>query len=282
MTGDPSPLERALAHLLRPLIRILLRHGIAYRTFSDIARTVYVQVAADEFHLPGRKQTTSRIATITGLSRKEVGQRREHPFPTDAQAATRYNRAARVIAGWVRDTDFHDEAGSPGELPVEGDTGFATLVARHGGDIPPRAILDELIRVGAVERTHDDRVRLLRRAYVPVHDTAQKLYLLGTDVRDLVTTIDHNLQDTGSAPRFQRKVVYDNIPEEFAPAFRKLAAERAQDLIEELDAWLAQRDRDRSPGVGGSGRVRLGLAAHLIEDRENTTQAESNHHGDPP
>ena len=280
VTGEPTPLAKALARLLRPLIRILLRHGIPYRTFSDIARSVYVQVADEEFALPGRKQTTARIATLTGLSRKEVSQRRDQPLPDDEQARAHYNRAARVIAGWVRDPEFHNGPEQPAALDVEGERGFGALVERYAGDIPPRAILDELERVGAVQRDDRGAVHLLQRAYVPVRDATQKLYLLGTDVGDLVATIDHNLQDTGDCPRFQRKVVYDNIPEEFVPAFRQLASERAQTLIEELDRWLAQRDRDRSPAVGGTGRVRLGLAAHLIEDHSPETDSAPDHRGD--
>lgn len=45
---------------------------ISHRTFSDLAKRVYVQVAADEFRIHGRKQTVSRIAILTGRTRKDV------------------------------------------------------------------------------------------------------------------------------------------------------------------------------------------------------------------
>ena len=38
------------------------------------------------------------------------------------------------------------------------------------------------------------------------------LHILGTDVASLVETIDHNLQHGAADPRFQRKVMYDNLP----------------------------------------------------------------------
>jgi hypothetical protein len=44
---------------------------------------------------------------------------------------------------------------------------------------------------------------------VPDADTEQRLYILGTDARDLIATIDHNLNRGDAPPRFQRKVVYD-------------------------------------------------------------------------
>ncbi|MBI3775129.1 MAG: hypothetical protein HY273_06185, partial [Gammaproteobacteria bacterium] len=65
-------LFNAVAKLLRPLVRVLLRNGIPVAAFTDVAKHVYVDVAAQEFNVVGRKQTNSRVATITGLSRKEV------------------------------------------------------------------------------------------------------------------------------------------------------------------------------------------------------------------
>ena len=62
----------AIPRLLRPLIRILLRNGVPYGTFADLAKRVYVNLAANECGLPGRKQSISRISILTGLSRKEV------------------------------------------------------------------------------------------------------------------------------------------------------------------------------------------------------------------
>jgi len=67
-------LSSAVIQLLRPLVRILLRDHVSHRIFSDLAKRVYVQVAADEFTIHGRKQTISRIAILTGLTRKDVQQ----------------------------------------------------------------------------------------------------------------------------------------------------------------------------------------------------------------
>ncbi|MEA3232214.1 MAG: DUF6502 family protein, partial [Thermodesulfobacteriota bacterium] len=58
-------LSAAVIRLLRPLVRILLRNGVSYRTFSDLAKWVYVDVASKEFGIKGRKQSTSRISVVT-------------------------------------------------------------------------------------------------------------------------------------------------------------------------------------------------------------------------
>ena len=65
-------LLRAARRILWPLARILLRNGITAVAFQELARKVFVDVAYEEFALTGRTQSASRVAVITGLSRKEV------------------------------------------------------------------------------------------------------------------------------------------------------------------------------------------------------------------
>ncbi len=67
------------------------------------------------------------------------------------------NRAARVVSAWVGDQKYRDSRGRPASLPFENASAailqtesFSSLVAEHSGDMTPRAVLDELIRVGAV------------------------------------------------------------------------------------------------------------------------------------
>ena len=260
-------LSAAVLRLLRPLVRILLRNGVSYSTFADLAKWIYVDVAMQEFGVEGRKQSISRAAIITGLSRKEVSRVRQLPKPDDLGSSERYNRAARVIAGWRRDPDFLDDKRQPAVLPITDDgPSVNELVKRYSGDVPARAILDELIRVGAVEQLDKGHFRLLVRAYIPEGSEIDKLNILGTDVGYLISTIDHNMQHDNSRLLFQRKVAYDNLPDEVLPDFRVLSAKKAQTLLEKLDRWLAQRDRDVTPSVEGSGRNQAGIGIYYFEE----------------
>src|SRR4030065_1971221 len=172
----------AITNLLRPLVRFLLRNGVPYRPFADVAKRVYVDVATEEFDIPGRKQSKSRVSVITGLSRKEVLRVKRLPKPSDMGAGERYNRAARVIAGWVRDSLFNDETGHPVDLSFEGGTiCFRQLIKKYSGDAPSRAVLDELMRVGAVEKTPDGQIRLPERCYLPRRGDTDKIAILGVD-----------------------------------------------------------------------------------------------------
>jgi hypothetical protein len=259
-------LTLAVEQLLRPLCRLLLRHSVSFGALEAMAKRVYVDVAYKEFSIPGKKPTTSRVAVLSGLTRKEVQHLLSEPIDAEADVADRYNRAARVLTGWARDADFIDAEGQPRLLASDGEGSFAALVKRHSGDMPARAVLDELVRVGAV-RPHDDgRLELLTRAYVPQTSAVDKLGILGTDVADLITTIDHNLQHGADDPRFQRKVMYDAIPVTALPAFRKLSAHQAQALLEKLDAWLAAHDIEQSPESPKAACARVGLGIYYFEE----------------
>lgn len=266
-------LARALATLLRPLVRLLLRHAVPYGAFDAVARRVYVEVALSEFALPGRKPTLSRASILTGLTRKAVQQ---VAAEIEAEAAGEgdellpYNRAARVLGAWGRESRFRAPDGSPRPLEVDGEAGFSALVRSHSGDMPVRAVLDELRRIGAVEILEDGRVALRQRAFVPQASAARKVAILGADTAELVDTIAHNIEHGDTDARFQRKVMHRGIPREAVPEFRALAAARGQALLEELDAWLEARDLRHRPDLdpARTATARVGLGIFLVEQAD--------------
>ena len=160
----------AYSKLLRPLIRILLRHGITYAELSEVVKRVYVQTAAQEFKVPGKKMSKARIAIVTGLTRKEVQRisaiKPEGKYKNKANAS----RIGRVLSGWHTDPDFTGPYGMPLELRYDSDmpedVTFVKLVQRFSGDMTPRAMLDELVRVGAVIETDQNWFKAVRREYV--------------------------------------------------------------------------------------------------------------------
>jgi hypothetical protein len=261
-----KPLYAAVLRLLRPLARILLRNGISYCTFADLAKWTFVDVATKEFAIKDRKQSTSRVSVITGLSRREVMRVRKLPRPDISESIEKHNRAARVIAAWRREPEFLNIEGKPASLPMEGNGAtFNDLVKRFSGNVPSRAVLDELIHVGAVDLSTDDNVTLLTRAYIPKDYDSHKINILGTDVKHLLSTINHNLQPHITDPLFQRKVSYDNLPDEVLEKFHKQFNKKAQNLLESADKWLAQYDRDVTPSIEGTGRNQAGFGIFFFQ-----------------
>jgi Family of unknown function (DUF6502) len=266
-------LRNAVLTLLRPLVRLLLRHGVPFAAFADMAKQVYVDVAMRDFALEGRRPTVSRASILTGLTRKEVQRLLAAPQDAHDAPAARHNRAVRVLTAWVRDADFLDVDKAPRALPLDGEHGFAALARRHSGDMPARAVLDELLHMGAVRRREDGLIEPVARGYVPRGSPVEKLRMLGTDVADLIDTIDHNIDCAPDDPRFQRKVMYDGIPVDVLPAFRRWSATFSQALLEKLDRWLAERDAAGSPSGPGVPRVRVGVGIYYFEEAPGSALA---------
>jgi len=260
-----SVISLAITKLLRPLVSILLKNGIPYGIFCELAKWVYVDVASKELSIPGRKQTTSRVAVITGLSRKEVKRLREILVIDDIGVSDRYNRAVRVINGWRKDPDFLTPKGEPKELLFENDKiSFSTLVKKYSGDIPPRAVLDEMLRSGVVEQAND-RIQLLTKGYMVKKGDVEKLHILGVDTGEFIATVRHNLDCDPSESFLQRKVSYDNIPEEAIPELRQLLYSKGATFIESLDKILSKYDRDNNPSIKGEGRKKSGMGIFYFE-----------------
>ena len=272
-----SAIGLALAKLLRPLVRLLLKHSFPYSAFESIAKRVYVETAMADFALPGKKPSISRAAILTGLTRKDVNVLLAEPSTRADVTAAHYNRAARVLTAWVREPRFAGLGESPQPLPIDGPDGFGELVRLHGGDVPTRAVLDELQRVGAVQVLADGRVALRQRAYVPQDSMVQKLGILGTDVGELIETITHNIEHGATDARYQRKVMHVGIPVDALPAFREMSARQSQALLEDLDAWLTEHDIEHLPDTGlpPGDTARVGVGIHYFEQLTSKQESQT-------
>jgi hypothetical protein len=270
-------LRHSLLKLLRPLARILLHRGISAPELCELVRKAYVDVAESDFTLERRKQTTSRIAVLTGLNRIEVARLREaeaDPQDTERQF---YNRAARVVSGWTLDPRFAPD-GIAADLPWDGENSFSTLVAGFSGGMPARAVLDELKRVGTVRETEDGLLHLCAEAYIPVDDDGDKLRLFGIATSDLLGTLDHNLNNTAAPSRFQLSVYHDQVTAGAAQRFRELSDERSMQLLKDFDAWLEQHAGDDANDIdptqdnkesAATPTRRVGVGIYFFEDQES-------------
>lgn len=251
----------AYAKLLRPLVRILLRHGVTYAELSEVVKTVYVATAAKEFRVPGKKMSKARIAIVTGLTRKEV-QRISEKNKEDSEPKSNLSRIGRVLSGWHTDPDFTGPYGMPLELrydsDIPADATFTKLVQRYSGDMTPRAMLDELVRVGTVIETDQNWFKVLRRDYVPFTLAPDFLERVGRVIHNFVHTIEANMQrPLGEKGIFERTVMPTaGLRPQDVPLFEGYIREKCQALLEEIDNWLSkleqpsQKDKAIHTGVG--------------------------------
>lgn len=263
----------AARRILYPLVRILLRNGIPSDALTELVRKTYVDVAESEFAIEGKRQTTARISVITGLNRKEVGRLRGIPALTDDDQR-RWNRAATVLGAWLRDETYQDRKGDPLDLPFEAGSGvsFAQLCKQYSGDMQPRAIADELLRVGAVEEV-SGLLRMTTRGYVPSGDPETVAEILGIDTAEFIETVDHNMTADSDEKLFQLKVLSDNVPAEYVDEFNAYSRRLSRPVLEELNRWLAERDL-KQDWSGDDNRFVLGLGIYQINRRADHPRAE--------
>ncbi|MFQ6005199.1 MAG: DUF6502 family protein, partial [Woeseia sp.] len=59
-----SAIYAFFSRLLRPVARILLRHGVSFRELKELCKKTYIAVATDEFGVDGRPTNVSRVAML--------------------------------------------------------------------------------------------------------------------------------------------------------------------------------------------------------------------------
>ena len=267
MDAVKRALLKATLKILKPLVQILMRYEISHGEFSEIAKQAYVDVAYDKFSIPSRKTTYSRVAVLTGLSRKDVVrivESREGELPNLKKASA--NRVSRVVSGWLRDADFCDENDQPRSIPLKGSVdSFEELVARYGGDVTAGSILEELQRNGAVTIDNDQNVKLVFQTYLPDNNQLEKIDIFSISATDLLSTGIHNVEHDKDNARFQRQVIYYKIPESLAEEFKKFSNEKSNELLLEYNRWLGRHKKRRNPPPGEVTK-RLGVGIYYFEN----------------
>jgi hypothetical protein len=254
---------------LRPLVHVLIRCGITWREFAEVAKTAYVEVATTKFGKRGRPTNVSRSAVLTGLSRREVRVQRER-IEAGPEAPTGYvTKASLVLSAWHLEPDFLDSTGKPALLALDGQGAtFTALLRRVGaGDVRPSTILKELRSAGAVRVAEDGRLQALQRMYVPHKMDEELIRLWGTVLADVATTYLHNLTRDAKAPsRFERAAVNDRVLASALPEFREFLNQEGQAFLERVDAWLLAHEAKGTAADAEKAAIRLGAGVYHLQD----------------
>ncbi len=268
-TSPKGSVVLACRILLRPIVRLLLRSGIPWKDFAELGKTAYVEVATDEFGIRGRPTNASRVAILSGLSRREVARQRDLLEADLGEAENSYmNPAQRVLTGWHQDPEYLLADGKPREIVQEGKSpSFVDLCQRYAGDIPATALLKELRKVGAVHETDGQKLRVLQRVYFPAQFDAAKVLRAGGVMEDIGNTVVYDLlSPDGQGLRFERRAENDFIDLRHLPAFQAMLAAEGQAFLERVDAWLSDHEAKRTPAGENPPRVmRLGVGVYHIQ-----------------
>jgi hypothetical protein len=266
-TAEQAALHDALAGLVAQVARLAVARGLPVAPVEQLLRAAFV-AAASAAHpgLPEHRKV-SRIATTTGLNRREVTrlvQQRTAPAPGKPHTSP----AGQVFAHWRNQPAWRGADGTPLTLPRLGvGASFETLAQQVTRDVHPRSLLDELVRLGLVRWDEAaDTVALASDTFVARGDTLRQLGFLGDNVGDhLRAAVDNVLAGAaGEAPRhFEQAAFAWGLSAESLALLQPAIRAQWQTLVQALVPQLRERVQadaaiDPTPG----GRIRIGLYAY--------------------
>ncbi len=242
--------------VLKPIIKIFLRLGVSHKAFSDISKSVYVDIAVEEY--PDRTNI-SDIALRTGISRKEVGKVLDK---IEEQSLITSEKLAldNIIVEWFKSGVFTDEIGEPLHLPLRSKNGpnLEDLVRTAKLDIPLSTILrliHQSQRILVDESGHyfpQSRSNLMGEL-----DEYELRHIAGM-IYGFLNTIEQNLHTTTENRVFQRCSYVPQLSQEDFGKFKIYCEAKLPDLMIEFDDWLnlnqeTELGTDANQGLSGLG-----------------------------
>ena len=278
--GAPSKaFAQALRRLLRPLVRLLLHFQITFPYLAELIKSIYVEVAEQDFALAGKKQTDSRLSVLTGIHRKDIKRLRKALVEGDVEPET-VNLGTSVISQWVSDPRFSDSNGHPNALPLKNspDTFEALVQSVFKQDVGARSLLDEWLRLGIVEIVEElskgnesiEKVQLNMQAFIPKAGSDEQAFFLGMNIADHLSAIEHNLVSEDK-PYFERCVYYEGLTEQDILQLEQLVAEEGMNTLKKINKKAQQLKKKHQ----GSGKYRFNSGVYLFHESSSASASES-------
>ncbi len=267
-------LRRALSLMLKPLVRLLIAQGVTHAEFSETGKEVYVEVALRHFEKEG-KINKSRVAVLTGLTRKEVKNVVDRSLAASKGDKTR-SRPAKVLTGWYSDPTYQGPYGIPLELPYESTDSdaavpnFVALVRNYSGDMAPRQMLNQLLEAGSVVEV-DGKYKAVSRIFMHTKLSSSALDRLGKVGYRFFSTASRNAdadKEAGDKTLFDRMVFADEgCTDEVIDQFAEYVRTKGQSFLEDLDVWFSSR---KEMNKRGEPRKETGVyMLHYVEDQND-------------
>jgi hypothetical protein len=260
--------------VMRPIVRILLRYGIGYREFVEVTKTAYVDVASSYFVLLGRPTNISRVAVMTGLTRKEVKRLRDKIASGDSRIKVKTTPLSDVLHHWHAQTDFTDSSGQPLSLPFSGgEHSFSELVKRFGGDIPAGAMRTEMKRVGAVQEDERGNLSVANRTFTSSSEHERLLTLLVHGAYAMFSNIAHNTDAERKDGAWAHRIAYtQSLAQEDSGQLRRVARDRISEFAESIDDIFIAYEALHRKGQGGSEKSTVAVGVFYFEELDSNAE----------
>jgi hypothetical protein len=258
----------ALRRVLRPIVRILIRAGIRFDEFAELARGVYVESAIRDGLDHASSLTRARVSVVTGVTRQQVSYYIDNDGALPSASPTLAAVLVEVLQKWHTDPQYVGPYGIPLELEFEVSSGrsFRGLVAMVDATVSAGIALEELLRVGSVTYSGEKHFRAVSRYFMmPEPMSPQQIEYFGNTLTRLAKTLEFNMNPRHSEKRLERFVIADRgLPAEVLPQFASYARDRTSEFLLDLDNWLTpySKSEDGDP----SARIPTGVNVFLYVD----------------
>ena len=255
--------------VLRPVVKILLRYGIGFNEFAEAVKTAFVDVATSEFGIRGRPTNISRVAVMTGLTRKEVRRLRTKIESGSDVVEVKSTPITEILHRWHAEEEFLDSRGRPATLPFTGDgLSFSSLVRRFGGDVPPGAMRAELKRVGSVEEGANGDLTVKMRSFWPADQTEKLESALVHHVYPLLSSVSFNTDPANENDVMAQYSAYSmNITGSDKPRLRRMCADRIFEMAKSFDdLFIAYEEKSGSESPETEPPIAVGI--YYFEERD--------------
>lgn len=260
---EQQALLGALRAVLAPLAQLAVARGVPYALIEETLKACVVQAAAAAHPGVVPHRSVSRIATATGINRREVTRLVADLAQRRAPARGR-SLANEVYTHWLSSPAYRGGNGRPLPLPRLGPApSFEALAQAVTRDVHPRSLLDELLRLELADFDEAaDTVSLRGDGFVPSGDRVRLLGFLADNVGDHLNGAVDNVLDAQRG-HFEQAIFADGLSEAAVDEVRALIAPQwkllLQALVPPMEA-MVERDADIPPAE--QRRVRIGLFAY--------------------
>ncbi len=268
--------------MLGAIIRLAIRNGLNFTEFSNISKSLYVDIATKEYGIKGRETNISRVSLMTGLDRKEIKRIRESSESELDAMGKRPDKMAAILSDWFSLEPYVDQEGKPIELAFEGKgPSFSTLVQECGsGSLAPITVLREFKRSKVVEETSNGKLKVLKKDFIPNYHSNpnQTPEMVNPDaiahgssmLVDHVNTIFHNLyrEDKKLPAQLDMRSTHTSVKVTKVKEFYSLVDKLGMRALDEISEWMEQNSVDEEQSEEKT--IRLGLGVYSIEGENQT------------
>ena len=288
MNSGPKIVLDSVLRVMRPLARLLMRNGVTYPAFSLALKRVFLEAAQAELASQQMPATDSAITLLSGVHRRDVRNLSRGAAPERESPHQPLGLVGQVVARWMSEAPYLDAAGAPRGLPRTDDrisdraskrtskrksaangerASFDALVASVSSDVRPRAMLDEMLRLGVVSEDAGG-LQLVAAGFAPRQGLTETAQLFADNVSDHAAAAAANLQ--GDANFLEQAIYVDQLTAASADAVHKAAVQAWKQAFKTVMREAQRRfDADAAQADTSLRTQRARFGVYFFSDREN-------------